>query len=394
MSFTSRPNIPPDRYFFKITSSYGSLAQDRISENLQSATEDVSTSRPLFRTLHSNAFCLPATGDCDGDGIADANDIDEDGDGLIEIHNQHMLHNIRYVLDGSGYATDENATKQTNGCQNGACTGYELTTNIALTAEWQPIAHNQCNANGMLLPDANVFRATFDGNGHSISGLSINQQNQSCLGLFGAVSDDTTIRNLRLNINQIKGASTIGSIVGHGNPTIIDSSAHFNLIQGNNNIGGLIGHGDRANILSSFIQGNNISGNSNIGGLIGQGNHASIRTSYAQMHNLTATGNNIGGLIGNAPNGQITSAYAQLETITGEENVGGLIGQAQQARLSATYAQSKSLRATQKSWRTRRKHQRYNRYPTLLLEQPNPSQRRNHCRYLQQHYRTHLCRTT
>ena len=41
--------------------------------------------------------------DPDEDGILTVVDVDDDGDGLIEIRTAAELNNIRYVLDGSGY---------------------------------------------------------------------------------------------------------------------------------------------------------------------------------------------------------------------------------------------------------------------------------------------------
>ena len=66
----------------------------------------------------------------DNDGVAQAMDIDKDGDGLIEICDLEGLDEIRHRLNGSGYRTTAEATVITTGCPDGGCTGYELTRHL------------------------------------------------------------------------------------------------------------------------------------------------------------------------------------------------------------------------------------------------------------------------
>ena len=51
--------------------------------------------------------------DSDGDGIPDTEDVDDDNDGLIEIHNLDMLYNMRYNLDATSYKTSASDTGTT-----------------------------------------------------------------------------------------------------------------------------------------------------------------------------------------------------------------------------------------------------------------------------------------
>ena len=67
------------------------------------------------------------------DGVDQMEDIDKDGDGLIEICDLEGLNEIRFQLDGSGYTTGTSAMgamKITTGCPNDRCTGYELTSGL------------------------------------------------------------------------------------------------------------------------------------------------------------------------------------------------------------------------------------------------------------------------
>ena len=96
--------------------------------------------------------------DCDDDGVLNADDVDKDNDGLIEILSLEMLYNIRYDLDGTHYDTDadDSTGKEGSnaGCLNNACQGYELVQDLnfdennngladdpyTMGLAWEPIA--------------------------------------------------------------------------------------------------------------------------------------------------------------------------------------------------------------------------------------------------------------
>ncbi len=131
-------------------------------------------------------------------------DIDRDDDGLIEICDLEGLNAIRYQMDGTGYKASGGATKITAGCPADGCRGYELTRDLDFNddasyrnasankrrwttrAEWQPIGNSSSNA----------FRATFDGNGYTISNLLINRGGTNYVGLFGSTRSGAKIINL------------------------------------------------------------------------------------------------------------------------------------------------------------------------------------------------------
>ena len=126
-------------------------------------------------------------------------DYDTDGNGLIEIKTRQQLNAIRWDLDGdgkpdAGQTGNEDkeyrrAFPQYGHCQDGNgvpqdCTGYELMNDIALSGSWTPI------------PDFGAS-ATLEGNGHTISGLSISRANDDQpVGMFAYNSG--RVRNLGL----------------------------------------------------------------------------------------------------------------------------------------------------------------------------------------------------
>ena len=116
-------------------------------------------------------------------------DYDTDDDGLIEVGSLAQLDAIRYDMDGDGaprsayqgttryaaaFPNASTAAATRMGCPGGACTGYELTTDLDFDtnddgdidedddywnngAGWLPLSN---------FPSGNVFTATFEGNGH------------------------------------------------------------------------------------------------------------------------------------------------------------------------------------------------------------------------------------
>ena len=101
------------------------------------------------------------------------------------------------------------------------CAGlnFKLAKDITLTSEWTPIGSKESKS----------FRGNFDGDGHTVSGLTINNRVDS-QGLFGTV-DSVTIQNVYLTGANVKGGSFIGALVGTvtGNSQILNCFAQGNV---------------------------------------------------------------------------------------------------------------------------------------------------------------------
>ena len=146
------------------------------------------------------------TDDSDNDGVPDDADLDDDGDGLIEINSLAMFNNIRYVLNGSGYKDGDLSVTSFSGC-SGDCKGYELTRDIYLgSLDWMPIGGPGC--------ESSPFAAIFEGNNHRIYSLNIFLPEESCVGLFASLESDAVIKNVHLHPRRINGANNTGGLVG------------------------------------------------------------------------------------------------------------------------------------------------------------------------------------
>ncbi|MCQ2064178.1 MAG: hypothetical protein MJY99_12665, partial [Fibrobacter sp.] len=135
----------------------------------------------------------------------------------------------------------------------------------------------------------------FYGNGHTISGLYVNPQEQTksaYKGLFGYVEGNVVIDGVGIVDSYISGFNYVGGLVGGlGNGAVLTISKSYNagFVGGNSGIGGLVG-GEFPSVTSlknpSAVKINNsynlgrVKGSNNVGGLVGQVVVGDISNSY------------------------------------------------------------------------------------------------------------------
>ena len=125
------------------------------------------------------------------------------------------------------------------------------------------------------------FTGTLDGNGHTISHLTIS--GDSHLGLFGKLGPGAIVTNLVLEAVRVKGTDDcIGALVGSNQGGSITASCYSTgLVEGfgvGEGVGGLVGL--NAGSIASCYSTGSVNGNSTVGGLVG-GNGGSITVSYS-----------------------------------------------------------------------------------------------------------------
>lgn len=183
---------------------------------------------------------------------------------------------------------------------------------------WEPIGGN-----------GNAFTGTFDGQGHTISGLTINRSTDY-IGLFGYTNTGAIIRNLGLIDVSIRGRNTVGGLVGY----LLDGTVSNSYVKGKvnqntnsgNDIGGLVGS-STGTITDSYVN-VIVGGSSHVGGLAGR-NGGAIEGSYA-LGSLLGS-NRLGGFVGsNDGTGTISNSYSSVDVTSNQFNqniFGGLVGQ-------------------------------------------------------------------
>ena len=318
--------------------------------------------------------------DDDDDNYSDALDVDDDGDGLIEIATAEQLNQVRHNLLGGSLKTSAGDAGADTGCGglNGIteCNGYELVADISLAGynsnNWLPIGSCPTFTEANVCTDVSaLFNTVFDGNGYTISNLTITNSIESytnATGLFGAISPASQLRNVHIrSANLIGGANNVGMLVGYAaRASIIDSSAVGEITAYGANVGGLVGYGWNTTIISSYAAGGNIVGVLGVGGLVGSGERATISSSYAAggdvggvvyIGGLVGSGNSVtislsyaagghvsgalggaGGLVGSGENARVISSYAAGGNVSGFASIGGLIGSGENATIISSYA--------------------------------------------------------
>ena len=266
-------------------------------------------------------------------------DIDDDDDGLIDIYYLEDLDAVRYQLDGSGYTTSSMAIRATQGCPSDTCSGYELrrdldfattqsyVNTIANKVAWTVQDFDQADDVGWLpIGDAdNPLNTVFEGGGHTIFGLEINQGRG---GFFGVINSNSIIRNIgiagNIQTRDIEFDPYTACLVADNSGQVLNSHAACH-IESSNNIGGLVGF-NRGQISNSYaISDITAAGFSSYGGLVAD-NSGTIANSYAIVDIAGVFHLYSGGLVArNDNNGMITNSYA-IADIEGGLFGGGIAG--------------------------------------------------------------------
>ncbi len=144
---------------------------------------------------------------------------------------------------------------------------------------------------------AHKFTGTFNGNGHTISNLTMTTGTQG-YGLFGIVSG-ATIKNIALDNAHIinstsSGDSHVGGIVGQAiDSTITNCSVTNSTVQGYSDVALICGHaGGSTNISNCYAQGTVKSTHADAGGItgeLGDGSHRTTGTISNCYTNCTVT---------------------------------------------------------------------------------------------------------
>lgn len=133
-----------------------------------------------------------------------------------------------------------------------------------------------------------IFSGTFEGNGHTISGLRL-EQDGSQMGLFRYIAAQGVVKNLKVEGSVTPGGSrsSIGGIAGENNGTI--SQCSFDgTVEGKDTVGGIVGK-NTGEVRGCSVSGE-IHGEISVGGIAGENtgflaeckNTADVNTEYEE----------------------------------------------------------------------------------------------------------------
>ena len=239
---------------------------------------------------------------------------------------------LGYTIESNGSYTVTSADGLMNIAKlvNGGKTDINITLdkNIDLTGkDWTPIGTDYDNS----------YKGTFDGGGHTITGLTFTT-NDEYAGLFGWLNRAGTVKNVvmegvQITSNQIYGGS-IGGVVGYSWGTIENCSVSGS-VSGTVYVGGVVGVQIGGSITGCSSSAT-VKGTVDVGGVAGQTNSSATLTA------CYATGNVIiemdpkkniagGSLVGMNAGSSLLACYAtgnvtSTGSSTGYMHIGGFLG--------------------------------------------------------------------
>ena len=207
----------------------------------------------------------------------------------------------------------------------------ETSANAVLTADI-PVNTGVLKDNGTLADDVsgfttwtpignaqNPYTGTFDGQGHTISGLYLDNSVLNNVGLFRRNSG--TIKNVGVVDSYFCGNDYVGGVCGYNGGTIT-GCYNTGSVSGNYSVGGVYGY--NGGTITGCYNTGSVSGNSNIGGVCGYNNGNTITGCY---NTGTVSGNsNIGGVCGYNNGNKITGCYNTGAVSGSGSNTGGVCG--------------------------------------------------------------------
>ena len=239
---------------------------------------------------------------------------------------------LGYTIESNGSYTVYNADGLMNIAElvNGGKSDINITLdkNIDLTGkDWTPIGTDYDNS----------YKGTFDGGGHTITGLTFTT-NDEYAGLFGWLNRAGTVKNVvmegvQITSHQIYGGS-IGGVVGSGWGTIENCSVSGS-VSGTVYVGGVVG-AQRDGSITGCSSSATVKGMVDVGGVAGQTNSSATLTACYATGNVTIEINpakNIAGgsLVGMNAGSSLLACYAtgnvtSTGSSTGYMHIGGFLG--------------------------------------------------------------------
>ena len=239
---------------------------------------------------------------------------------------------LGYTIESDGSYTVTSADGLMNVAElvNGGKTDINITLykNIDLTGkDWTPIGTDYDNS----------YKGTFDGGGHTITGLTF-ATNDEYAGLFGWLNRAGTVKNVvmegvQITSHQIYGGS-IGGVVGSGWGTIENCSVSGS-VSGTVYVGGVVGVQIGGSITGCSSSAT-VKGMVDVGGVAGQTNSSATLTACYATGNVIiemAPKKNIAGgsLVGMNAGSSLLACYAtgnvtSTGSSTGYMHIGGFLG--------------------------------------------------------------------
>lgn len=179
-----------------------------------------------------NGFCT----NCE-DGYQPATDTNEDG--VYEIANAGQLYWFMEHVNAGNTETDAILTADVTVNENVLkADGTPAEGNFRA---WFPIGYDYDRDEDGTEEDVK-YNGTFDGQGHTISGLYFDDTAQEHVGLFGQTASGAEICNVTVADSYFKGSNYVGGVCGYNYSGTITDSTNSGSVTGTYYVGGVCGN--------------------------------------------------------------------------------------------------------------------------------------------------------
>ncbi|MGN0442592.1 MAG: GLUG motif-containing protein [Acutalibacteraceae bacterium] len=128
--------------------------------------------------------------------------------------------------------------------------------NTGTFTSWTPIGN-----------DSNKYTGTFDGQGHTVSGLYFNGTSTDYVGLFGYLGSGGEIKNTGVIDSYFNGANSVGGVCGNKASGTITGCYNTGTVSGSSYVGGVCGR--NIGTITGCYNTGTVSGSSYVGGVCG-----------------------------------------------------------------------------------------------------------------------------
>ena len=241
---------------------------------------------------------------------------EQDGEGVYQITNAGQLFWFAALVNGdttyAEFDAQDTAAK--------AVLMKDIT--IPEGRNWTPIGNYSTS-------DSLKYTGAFDGDGHTIQGMVLNNPNSDYQGLVGYLAEDGTIKDLTMGETcSVTGNKYVGGICGESNRGTIQNCTNNGTVTGGyaggSGTGGVCGYSYYGSIDTCTNNGAVTGSGDDVGGICGYSSYGFIYV-CTNSGTVTGSGDAVGGITGYSIFCPLTGC-TNSGTVTGNDRVGGVCG--------------------------------------------------------------------
>ena len=234
-------------------------------------------------------------------------------DGVYQITNGGQLYWFAALVNGGEADADADAVLMN-----------DIYVNENVTAEGDFRAWTPIGGNGRYNADYGVqYTGTFDGAGHTVSGLYFNNEGADYVGFIGTAGAGCTVKNLTLADSFIRGGMSVGGIVGTTvSNNAITGCTNAATVQGTDYVGGIVGENYGADITDCVNEGTVTGTMSSIGGIAGFHTNGCVIARCVNVGEVTAPdAQRVGGVVGfmNSTDTAVRNSFTTTGVVVGKQ---------------------------------------------------------------------------